>query len=65
MTDKKAPFRRRTKAEKGTDQKHPSSKELRKQWKEEVTRTKWKYDEWYKHPKGTVVRIRPYLSLPK
>lgn len=29
---------------------------VRARWKKEVARTKWAYDEWYKHPKGTQVR---------
>ncbi|KZV71263.1 hypothetical protein PENSPDRAFT_664563 [Peniophora sp. CONT] len=28
-------------------------KEVTVRWNEEVRRTKWHYDEWYKHPPGT------------
>ena len=30
---------------------------VRARWKQEVARTKWAYDEWYKHPPGTQVRL--------
>ena len=36
---------------------------VRERWKKEVARTKWAYDKWYKHPKGTQVRLRAFFCF--